>query len=129
MSTSITVILLRNGEPAGRAADVAVTEIDGVLDVNSSGSEGGSERGSALQKPGASIDVMQLALPDAQGTATVMFTIEVVDNGIVLRPRLPLAQRMVESRRDEVIALALAEVRRKTGLPLDRIKSVFIEQL
>jgi hypothetical protein len=125
VSTTLSVTLLKNGVPTAGAAGVAITEADGALTVSPFDSPGST----ALSLPGAVRNSIVLNLPASRGGDAASFDIDVTDSGIVVRSRNRLAQMMIGSHRDEVIALALAEVRRQLKTPLDRIKSIFIDQI
>jgi hypothetical protein len=125
VSTTLSVTLLKNGVPTAGAAGVAITEADGALTVSPFDSPGST----ALSLPGAVRNSIVLNLPASRGGDAASFDIDVTDSGIVVRSRNRLAQMMIGSHRDEVIALALAEVRRQLKTPLDHIKSIFIDQI
>jgi hypothetical protein len=115
---------MKNGVPTAGASGVALTETDGVLTVSQFDSPGSA----ALSLPGAVLRSIVLNLPATLGSEAASFDINITDSGIVVRGKNALAQATIQSNRDEVIALVLAEVRRQIKAPLDRITSVFIDQ-
>ena len=124
VSTTLSVILMKNGVPAAGGSGVALTETDGVLTVSQFDSPGSA----VLSLPGAVLRSIVLNMPATLGSESASFDINITDSGVVVRAKNALAQATIQSNRDAVIALVLAEVRRQNKAPLDRITSVFIDQ-
>ena len=124
ISTTLSVIVLKGDRPPASVPGIAVTEVDGAITVSSF--DGGAN--GALPSPGTVRNSLRIELKGGPGAGAASFSVDLTDSGIVIRPRDRLAQAMIDSLREDVIALALAETRRQFKVPLDRIKSVFIDQ-
>jgi hypothetical protein len=124
ISTTLSVIVLKGDRPPASVPGIAVTEADGAITVSSF--DGGAN--GALPSPGTVRNSLRIELKGGPGAGAASFSVDLTDSGIVIRPRDRLAQAMIDSLREDVIALALAETRRQFKVPLDRIKSVFIDQ-
>jgi hypothetical protein len=123
ISAMMSVVMLKNGIPASAEAGVAVTEAGGTLTV--SAMDGGS---GGLSAPGRMLERLLLVLPGGSG-AGASFEVDLTEGGgIVIRPRGRVAEALVATQRDLVIALAVAEARKQGKLPLENIRSIFIDQ-
>jgi filamentous hemagglutinin family protein len=118
ISTTLAVVMLRNGVPFGTAPGVAVTEVGGDLIVRVT--ESADNR---LQPPGRELDRIRFDMG-----ADILFEIVLTEAGVVLRPLTRGAGELLGKAREAVIAVTLAEVRRQLKIPLERIKFLFIEQ-
>jgi hypothetical protein len=120
----MSVVMLKNGVPSSVEPGIAVTEVSGSLTV--SPMDGGT---TGLTTPGRVLERLQLVLSEGAG-AGATFEIDVTEGGgIVIRPRGRIAEALVATQRDLVIGLAVAEARKQGKLPLENIRSVFIDQL
>jgi hypothetical protein len=122
ISTTMAVVILKNGTPVTTASAVAVTEASGELTL--SPIKGGV---SVMTAPGAIINRIMLVLQDKEGTGAT-FEIGQTTNGIVIRAQNKAAEAVLAVQRNLIIGLALAEVRKQLNVPLERIRSVFIDQ-
>jgi hypothetical protein len=122
ISAMMSVVMLKNGVPASTEASVAVTEVGGSLTVSSMDGASGS-----LSAPGRMLERLLLVLPGGSG-AGASFEVDLTEGGgIVIRPRGRVAEALVVTQRDLVIALAVAEARKQGKLPLENIRSIFID--
>lgn len=81
-----------------------------------------------LDAPAGSGRVFQITLGAIESADAAEFDIEFVESAVVIRPRSELASRMLNIQRNQVIAMALAEINRQLLVPLTDINTVFIQQ-
>ena len=74
------------------------------------------------------LERLLLVLPGGSGAGASLEVDLTEGGGIVIRPRGRVAEALVATQRDLVIALAVAEARKQGKLPLESIRSVYIDQ-
>jgi ethanolamine utilization microcompartment shell protein EutS len=122
VTTTMSVIILKNGSPAAAADGLTVSEVSGELTL--APIKGGA---AVMAAPGAIISRIMLVLQD-KGGAGAAFEIGQTSSGIVIRPQSKAAEAALAAQQNLVIGLALAEVRKQLNVPLEKIRSIFIDK-
>ncbi len=122
LSTFINVATLSVGGTLTRETGLVVTEVAGAITIE--GAE--NRRPGELPPPGAAQQTIAFSLNENRGRSA-SFDATVTENGLIIRPRTDLGRQVMQSQRDIVIALAVAEVRRSLGIARDRLKTAYLD--
>jgi len=122
ISAAISVVILKAGTPPDSSGAFALTEVDGTYIMSTIDRPAANE----ISFPGKPLlNQIEMKLVDARSSNAV-FRLELVDNGLVIKPMGIQAKEMIENKRNQVIGMALAELRKQTNVSIKAIQTVFI---
>jgi hypothetical protein len=122
ISAAISVVILKAGSPPDSSGSFTLTEVDGTYIMSTIDRPAANE----ISFPGKPLlNQIEMKLVDARSSNAV-FRLELVDNGLVIKPVGIQAKEMIENKRNQVIGMALAELRKQTNISINAIQTVFI---
>ncbi|MBV5327337.1 MAG: hypothetical protein JZU65_06820, partial [Chlorobium sp.] len=120
-SATISVVILKAGTQPDTAGYFTLIEVEGAYVMSPIDRPAGNK----IDAPGKSLNQIEIILVDDRSSNAV-FRLELVDNGLVIKPVGKLAEEMVKNKRNQVIGMAFAELRKQPNVSIKAIQTVFI---
>jgi len=121
LPATVSVVILKTGAQPDASGLFALTEVDGKLVMSPIDGASGNEIGS----PGKPLNRIEMQLVDEYSSKAV-FKLEMSDNSLVIKPEGKQAEEMIKNKRNQVIGLALATLRKQANVSIKAIRTVFV---
>ncbi len=120
VSVALSVVSVGANGKIRPESGVVITEAGGALSV-----EPAEGRAATVSPPGKSLQAIEFSMSEKQGR-NLTFEVLVTDGGIVIKPKTGLARATLDSNREVVISIAIAQARTQLNLSIEKLATVYL---
>ena len=121
LPATVSIVILETGAQPDAAGFFALTEVDGTFVMSPIDGVSGNVIGS----PGKLLNQIEMQLVNEHSSKAV-FKLEMSDNSLVIKPEGKQAEEMIKNKRNQVVGLALATLRKQANVSIKAIRTVFV---